>query len=401
MKDDFKKSQERRDSAQIEAKGGSEDSIEFDIAQPIVFAFEASKASYVTNNLSTKPDDVTLTPVKPATAMGAHRTGTTSKSGGTSWVLATMASGYYPNLQNLNQDWNKTSAELVRDTLGKYGPALRAELLSSEELPLSEDIVDAFGQRVVSSARELNAKAIVVYYIGHVVTWPNGDVALVLGTAERIPENPERPTPKAMGAALGNNIGGLFKLSDALSANLEELPKGFLPLRRLYESFSSAGIPFALLIDGCFRNSEFEQDREALGFTVGHDTREFLYVGPDGQVNRSLDEFGSMLQHFSDSHPYLHGDNPVIFAAKPGTAAFARPNPDWVLGKPVGPLACRMATFLRAAIAASEAPPLSRLFRNITDMNGVGEIESRGSISWSDFSRFEAATGQLVPALGQ
>jgi hypothetical protein len=42
----------------------------------------------------------------------------------------------------------------------------------SEQAPLGESSGNEFAQRAASSAKESATKAIVAYYIGHVVTWP-------------------------------------------------------------------------------------------------------------------------------------------------------------------------------------------------------------------------------------
>src|SRR5215472_13128073 len=97
----------------------------------------------------------------------------------------------------------------------------------------------------------------VVYYIGHMVSWPDRDIALVLGEAERIPVLTRDRTNASVRRQFGAAVGSLFELSDTLNANLEPLPKGFLPLRELYRQLEEAGIPFALIVDGCVRNDEF------------------------------------------------------------------------------------------------------------------------------------------------
>jgi len=55
-----------------------------------------------------------------------------------------------------------------------------------------------------------------------------------------------------------------------------------MPLRELYSDLEGAKVPFALLVDGCFRNDEFEQFRNGLGLSSDAETRTFFYTGPDG-----------------------------------------------------------------------------------------------------------------------
>jgi hypothetical protein len=95
-----------------------------------------------------------------------------------------------------------------------------------------------------------------------------------------------------------------------------------------------------------------------------------------------------MQEHVADSQPYLHSTNLVLLAAKPGTYAMSRPNPDNTWSE-VGPLAARLTNLYRASRFDADRPTLADLIERVTDFNGVGEISATGSISWSHSAQFK------------
>jgi hypothetical protein len=84
-----------------------------------------------------------------------------------------------------------------------------------------------------------------------------------------------------------------------------------------------------------------------------------------------------------------------LLAAKPGTYAMSRPNPDNTWSE-VGPLAARLTHLYRASRFDADRPSLADLIGRVTDLNGVGEISATGSISWSDSAQFK----QLARTVG-
>jgi len=167
-------------------------------------------------------------------------------------------------------------------------------------------------------------------------------------------------------------------------------------LRSLYAELDKTGIPFALIVDGCMRNDEFEQFRSGLRLVSDSGTRTGFYTGPDGKLLSSLDAFDQKLRHFADGFPYLHTENPVILAAKPGTFAQPWPDPDLDWGE-VGPLSARITNYVRASVWDREPPTLGEVLSNVTDYKGTGEISPKGSISWSDFNAVRKATMEPKP----
>jgi hypothetical protein len=96
----------------------------------------------------------------------------------------------------------------------------------------------------------------------------------------------------------------------------------------------------------------------------------------------------------ADTQPYLHSKNLVVLAAKPGTYANSRQDPDnsW---SEVGPMAARLTNLYRASHFDQDRPSLADLVARVTDFNGVGEISPTGSISWSDPTEFKQLAGKV------
>jgi hypothetical protein len=226
------------------------------------------------------------------------------------------------------------------------------------------------------------------------MTWPSGDIALILGSASQIPANLPTRSPELIDQAVGNKIGDLARLANAIDANLEALPEGFLPLRELYAQLEKAKVPFALIVDGCLRMDEFERMRSELGIASDRGQNVLFYVGPAGGAENSLSRLGTLQEHVADTQPYLHSTNLVLLAANPGTYANSRPSPDNTWSE-VGPLAARLTNLYRASRFDRDRPSLADLVGRVTDFNGVGEISPTGSISWSDPKEFRQLAGKV------
>jgi len=371
----------------IDASRAQQGEVRVVMLDPVIFAFEASSAHYILTHLGLEPTDVNLTPIRPSPEKVSRATSPIAKPQ-TKWTLATIASGHYPKLVTLRQDWNADSAELVESTLSQYGPVAKMDLISTEQQPLTEQGVHDFLGQVATTVQANRSQFLVAYYIGHTMTWPSGDIALILGSASEIPRNLPARSPELLDQAVGSNIGDLARLANTLDANFETLPDGFLPLREFYSELAKANIPFALIVDGCLRMDEFERMRSELGIVSDKGLNVFFFAGPNGDAGSSLSRLGDLQEHVADSQPYLHSTNLVLLAAKPGTYAISRPNPDNTWSE-VGPLAARLTNLYRASRFDADRPTLADLVGRVTDFNGVGEISASGSISWSDSTQFK------------
>ena len=106
---------------------------------------------------------------------------------------------------------------------------------------------------------------------------------------------------------------------------------------------------------------------------LGQGSECLLFVGPNGDAGSALSRLGDLQEHVADSQPYLHSTNLVLLAAKPGTYAMSRPNPDNTWSE-VGPLAARLTNLYRASRFDADRPTLADLIGRVTDFNSVGEI---------------------------
>ncbi|MBB6144338.1 hypothetical protein HNQ77_002290 [Silvibacterium bohemicum] len=391
------KSNQDSEHFRIDASRTQEGEIRVEMLDPVIFAFEASSAHFILTHLGVEPTDVNLTPIRPHTQTVSSTSPAPAKPG-TNWTLVTIASGHYPKLVTLRQDWNADSARLVDSALSQYGPVATMDLISTEQQPLTEQGVKGFVAQVTSAVQANHSKFLVAYYVGHSMTWPSGDIALILGSATEIPRNLSTRSPELLDRSVGSNIGDLARLANALDANLETLPQGFLPLRELYAELTQAHVPFALIVDGCLRMDEFERMRSELGIVSDKGLNVFFFAGSNGDPGSALSRLGDLQEHVADSQPYLHSTNLVLLAAKPGTYAMSRPNPDNTWSE-VGPLAARLTNLYRASRFDADRPTLGDLIGRITDFNGVGEISATGSISWSDAAQLKQLT-QTVPYPG-
>jgi hypothetical protein len=377
----------------VDASRAQQGEVRVEMLEPVIFAFEASSAHFILTHLGVEPSDVTLSPIRPQTEKASNAIPTTSKQSA-NWTLVTIASGHYPKLAMLRQDWNADSAGLVGSTLAQYAPAIQLNLVSTEEQPLTERGVHDFLAKVSASVQTNHSQFLVAYYVGHTMTWPSGDIALILGSASQIPTNLPTRSPELIDQAVGSKIGDLARLANAVDSNLETLPEGFLPLRELYAQLEQTNIPFALIVDGCLRMDEFERMRSELGIASDRDQNVFFYVGPQGGAGDSLSRLGALQERVADTQPYLRSNNLVLLAAKPGTFASSRPNPDNIWSE-VGPLAARLTNLYRASHFDESRPSLADLVGRVTDFNGVGEVSPTGSISWSDATRFKQLAGTV------
>jgi hypothetical protein len=377
----------------IDASRAQQGEVRVEMLDPVIFAFEASSVHFILTHLGVEPSDVVLSPIRPQPEKLSSVAPAGSKQFA-NWTLVTIAAGHYPKLAMLRQDWNADSARMIESTLAQYAPVTQLDLTSTEEQPLTEQGIHDFLSKVATTVQANHSRFLVAYYVGHTMAWPSGDIALILGSASQIPTNLPTRSPELIGQAVGNKIGDLARLANAIDANLETLPEGFLPLRELYAQLEQTHIPFALIVDGCLRMDEFERMRSELGIASDKGQNVFFYIGPEGGAEDSLSRLGTLQEHVADTQPYLHSTNLVLLAAKPGTYASSRQNPDNTWSE-VGPLAARLTNLYRASRFDADRPSLADLVGRVTDFNGVGEISPTGSISWSDSTQFKQLAGSV------
>jgi hypothetical protein len=104
------------------------------------------------------------------------------------WTLATISVGYYQNLRTSNQPWNSRSADVVEGAFDLFLPQSTLRLRATLDNPVTSYVLKQFIASLETTAQKPHTHFIVVYFIGHTLSWPNRDIALVLGEAGEIPE---------------------------------------------------------------------------------------------------------------------------------------------------------------------------------------------------------------------
>ncbi|MCP3142651.1 hypothetical protein [Pyxidicoccus xibeiensis] len=340
------------------------------LTTPAVFAFEAAAASYVNSSLATKPQDVKLTPLTVPSEEAPHPHASWRRKdiwprARPPWAMASVSSGFYPNAQLLTQAWQPESARLALSALSEYGPVLTERWDATASRPLTEDALLGFAETFARKAKDAGNQFFVFYYIGHTLPLGAGEVGLVMGTYD--PSRSGDPGPAQV-----------------------------VSLRKLYDQLDASGLPFALLLDGCYEDGTFQEYVSGLGFTADPNNDRLDYIGDADVITRELSEYAQGLREFTVAQPHFRTENLVILAAKPGRVASERAHPRWAL-ETVGPLAQKLGWWMELWRLSDSSHSLAKLLQRATEMRQTGEISAAGSISWSDFSRFEQVAGAVYP----
>ena len=269
------------------------------------------------------------------------------------WTLATVSSGYYSDMATMNQPWNATSAEVAASALRSYRPTAVRGLAATPTRPLTRDLTLAFARDAARDAKSRRARLMVFYYIGHMVTYDDNALALLMGDAGRTRVAGGRTEGLE---SMGGNLADLARAMVAIGRRADP-PRGELELADLYEALASGGVPFILLVDGCMQAEAFAAFRERLGLVIGPHQESELFVGP-GSAPQALRRFTDGLMHFADGQSYLSSRNPVVLGSAPGTVANPLRNPVWEWGAPAGSLG-QLRRQYRSALQAPGRPPLA------------------------------------------
>jgi hypothetical protein len=298
------------------------------------------------------------------------------------WALATISAGWYSLMATMNQVWNSTSAATVEKSLSAYRPAFIRRLEATRERPLSRESTLAFVRSLALDAQKSQARLLVLYCIGHMVTHGDNTLALLMGDATPASDK-SRPPDEFSG--MGGNLADLARAATAIQRKLEP-PQGELQLGDLYDAAASGEIPFALVIDGCLEALAFAKFRDRRGLIIGPKQVQQVFVGP-GSPESAISKFSDRLRHFPDDQPFLSSRNPVILGAAPGTFANERDNPIWEWGAPVGPLASYIAITVQRSRFWPNRPSLALLLNWSAENKRLGENNLKGTISWSEWTQ--------------
>ena len=184
----------------------------------------------------------------------------------------------------------------------------------------------------------------------------------------------------------GSTIDDIAKVVAAAGQELATSEPGLIAVAELHRELTETGVPFAIVVDGCYPAEAMDQLRTELRFTPWGD-----YYGLAGGLMGDVQEYQRALRTYGEA-PYLRSANPVIFAAKPGSLAPVTAHPLYAsdLLSGVGPLAAKLTGTYLYALEHHEDMSLGVWLRRITDFAGTGELDVKGSISWSAFDALGA-----------
>lgn len=341
-----------------------------------VLAYEVSSVEFVADSLG-DATKVRLLPVSvddPGEPLPAVSTQTLGR-----FEFAVLAGSRY----RLHGSLPGTSdAALVGQTLRGAGGEPLVELAPEE---LTTEVFRSALARIVDGARTTQPPLLVVYYFGHAMPLGLGQQVLIMsdyaGDLKQDAVSVGRVAHDLTGPAHplhGSNMDDLLRVAQAVeTTQVRELP-GLVTVAEVHQLLQTSGVPFVLLIDGCYQDEEFEAIRDLLQLTEIGD----YYGDADGATAER--DFHAKILRYGDI-PALRGTDPVILAARPGQTArlVHDPRHAWSLAPGVGPLARRLY------LGIDGASSWPGLLRSMIDIQPTGEVRIAGTISWSDIAGFE------------
>lgn len=376
--------------ALVNAKGEllADNSVLFRGVEPQVVAYETSEAKFIATSFSTGDAKVELKARRAGAQMvtapqpkdfGAH-------AAGADVAFSVIASPVYANKDFGDLPAATASAVLV-DELFEAADAKRIDTGLNPSARLTTNIFAATCRRLVALVKERKPRAFVLYYAGHAVSGMAGAQYLVMGDykgrlADDLKEtSPITPRRNPTLPSAGSNIDDIARALNAAAQELPETKPGLVPIAELYRELAETGVPFAIVVDGCYAAEAISKVREELQLTPWGD---FYGVADGGPAQ--VREYQEALRAYGQA-PYLRSSNPVIFSARPGTVASVVKHPFFGgdLISEVAPLAAKLGGTYLYALENRDELPLGVWLRRITDFAGTGELDVRGSISWSTF----------------
>jgi hypothetical protein len=261
---------------------------------------------------------------------------------------------------------------------------------------------DAFAEgrkKLVDALKAQKPSAFVLYYVGHAVSGMSGAHYLVMGdyagnlTNDLKQSSPFVPARGPTHPLSGSNIDDIAKVVAAAGQELASSQTGLVAVADLYRDLSETGVPFTIVVDGCYpadAMTQLEKQLAGMFWWVGDGDSKGR--GMTGEVLRSQ-EYQRAIRTYAEA-PYLRSANPVVFAAIPGTFAPVVKNPlyqsDTMPG--VGPLAAKLYDSFSQSLMNRTSLSLGRWLRTVSDFSRNSEPNKAGSISWSTFDALENVT---------
>ena len=372
----------------------ADDAVEFKSSSAQVVAYETSEVGFLADNFS--PGGVKVEVQATRTTWTAAVPFPRPTDFGTKPVTDDIAFAVISSPRYSAQSFGdlpaaSASASLVTGLFEAAGAhAVETELSINDRLTAEGFAVAR--KKLVETLKARKPRAFVLYYAGHAVSGMAGAHYLVMGdyrgnlTNDLKQSSPFVPARGPTHPLAGSNIDDIAKVVAAAGQELATSETGLIAVAELHREFAAAGVPFAIVVDGCYPADAMDKLRAELRFTPWGD-----YYGLGEGAMRETQEYQRVLRTYGEA-PYLRSENPVIFAAKPGTLAPVVRHPlydgDWITG--VGPLASKFFGTLTYALMQHEDLSVGDWLRRITDFAGTGELDVKGSISWSKFDELRS-----------
>lgn len=348
----------------------SQKEVSFSIASPITFAYEALEANYVSTNLS----DSGVFNLHEISARRVQRlaadNNVASPYDKKSWGAITISNAHYKNLSKLNTPQADEAASLMAEFFDGYNPTFSKSLHSSVSDPLSDSTLLDWTIDLTLELLENPVEHLFVYYTGHGLSLPNGEMILLQGNVD-----------KDYAEKAANNKTPETSVSG----------DGLLLVEQLYDALAMTSVPFTMIVDACYPNDEMANALTRVDMLLGdEDGSELYYIGDNELITDELSDLGAVLRQVGNRFDYRQQANAVIFSSKPGAKSVYHPNPNNPYGILLPPMASRILKYSNYVDAENKRIPISEIIRNSIDsVNGLGEVSLDGSITWSNLKNMD------------
>jgi hypothetical protein len=256
-----------------------------------------------------------------------------------------------------------------------YAPAFTKQLNSTKEAPISDQRLLEWTVDLTLELLEEPVDHLIVYYTGHGLSLPNGEIVLLQGNVNK--DYAERAVQS-------------YNPSISVSGD------GLLLVEQLYDAIAMTNVPFTLIIDACYPNDEMADALTRVSMLLGDkEGSELYYIGNNALITDELSDIGKVMREIGSRFEYRQQDNAVIFSSKPGAKSVFKPNPIDPYGLDLPPLASRILKYSDYINNDNNKLSLADIIKaNIDSKNGLGEISLNGSITWSNLDAMSDSLGK-------
>jgi hypothetical protein len=339
--------------------------IGFSISRPIVFAYEVMSVGKVATDLSSG-DEIGLTEISARRATELASENELSKIDNVNkWGAVTISNAHYSNFSSLNVPQATQAANLMADFMESYNPVFSKRITSTKDKPLTDEVLLNWSVDFTMKMLENPVDHVIVYYTGHGLSLPNGEVVLLQGNVNK--DYAERATESG-------------------TPSSSQLGDGILLVEQLYNALDISGVPFTLIIDACYPNDEMAQALTRVNMLLGDKNgTDLLYTGSESLITNELSDIGRVMRLIGSRFDYRTKSNAVIFSSKPGAKSVFKANPIDPYGIDLPPLAAGILKYGEYISSENSRLNLGTIIRkNIDSVNGLGEVSLGGSITWSN-----------------